>query len=61
VGKVKYVATGCRNIRNLQSCKQHTLYKMAYIMEEHVLIVKAFYQTSSFMTVQRQFQRKFNR
>jgi hypothetical protein len=33
---------------------------MAYSVEERVFIVKTFYQTSSFVTVQRQFPRKLN-
>jgi hypothetical protein len=60
VGKVKGSTTGCRTVRSLQLSKQHTLCKMAYSVEELVFIVKTFYQTSSFVTVQRQFQRKFN-
>jgi hypothetical protein len=34
---------------------------MAYSMEERVLTVKTFYQTRSFMRVQRYFLKKFNR
>jgi len=41
--------------------KQRKLCKMAYSMEERVLTFKTLYQTSSFMTVQRYFLKKFNR
>jgi hypothetical protein len=52
--------TGCRNVRSLQPSKQHALCKIVNSIEEHVF-VKSFYQTCSFVTVQRQLWRKFNR
>jgi hypothetical protein len=51
MGKVKGGITGCGNVRSSQLRKQHALWKMAYSMEEHVFIVKTFYQTSSFGTL----------
>jgi hypothetical protein len=61
VGKVKCGASGCGNVGSLQPFKQYTLCKMAESMEEHVFISKTLYKTSSFVTVQRQFWKKFNR
>jgi hypothetical protein len=37
------------------------LCKMAYGREEHVFIVKTFYQTNSLVTLKKQFLRKLNR
>jgi len=47
----------------MQECWMITseLCEMAHGVEEHVFIVKIFYQTISFVTVQRQFWRKFSR
>jgi len=61
VGKVECGATGCGYIMSFLLSKQHTLCRMTYCIEGHVFIVKTFYHTSSFVTVQRQFQRNFNR
>jgi len=51
-GKVEGCITGCRNVRSFQLNKEHTLSKMAY-SEECVCTIKTFYETSSFVTVQR--------
>jgi hypothetical protein len=59
-GKSKWWYHWMRDFRCLQSGKQSALCNMAYGVEECMFIIKTFYQTCSFVTVQRQFQRKFN-
>jgi len=61
MGKGKGSTARCRNVRNLQLSKQHALRKMAYNVEEHVFTVKTFYQTHSFVIMQRLLQRKCKR
>jgi len=50
VEKGKGGTIGFRNAQSLQLSKQHALCKMVYSVEEHMFIVKTFYQSSSFNT-----------